>query len=1177
MKLRLLTALLLCLPFLVRAQQGNHVVFEANKNQWPSQVQYMADVHGGRVFFENNRFTVALHSLEDLDKAHENSHRDKTDMRNAVIRSHAYHLAFAGANMNPTIVGEQRQMAYRNYFIGNDSSKWASNVPLYNGITYNNLYDGIDLRVYGNGTDLEYEYVVDPGADPSQLMQVYDGLLFVRVAKNGTLQLGTSIGEVTEQQPVAWQVIDGVKKMVRCKFYQRNSNGQPTIGFAFPDGYDKNYELIIDPVLVAATYSGATMTNYGHCATYDAQGNIYTGCISFGQGYPVTAGAFQTVFSGATDFGISKLNPNGSALLYATYIGGSDSDYPHSMVVNAAGELFVYGSTYSSNFPVTAGAFDPTYNNAPNSFMTDIVVAKLNATGTALLGSTYVGGNGSDGNNSIYVNYGDTYRGEIILDGAGDPYIASFTQSSNFPVTAGCFDNSLGGTQDGVVFKMNSTLTAMTWATYLGGSQDDGAYGLCLSSTGDVYVAGATASSNFPVLPGTVFPTYQGGTYDGFVTLLTGNGSAMGTSTYFGTPMQDEVFFLDVDASDNVYIYGQSTGSVPTTAGVYSNPGSPQFITKLDPGLFSVLVSTVFGDGSSASITPTAFMVDVCDHIYAAGWGSVTNYPVSANCIQPTTDGNDFYLLVLDQNATALMYATYFGANGGWEHVDGGTSRFDPNGIVYEAICQGASNMTTTANAWSPNNQVGSWDVAVFKIDFQAVGVMAQAVAAPSDTLCVNQVASFSNGSLNASDYIWDFGDASSLDTNAAPTHIYTSAGTYTVTLIAIDSTSCNFADTTFLVMTILPEPLVNLGNDSTYCGPINRTLNATSPGCTYQWSTGATSATINVTTPGTYWVEVDNGSCQAHDTIQLTSFLPPNLGSDTLVCPGQTVLLDAGNPGSTYSWNTGATTQTITAATTGVYWVDVSSGSCSFRDSITVTVAVVPQPNLGNDTAICPGATLTLAVTDPNASYSWSDNSSDMTMLVDTAGTYYVTAYVGTCTASDTMNVAFLSYVNLGHDVSLCDATSGLLLDAGNPGSQYQWNTGATTQSITVEEPGTYWVNVVNNSNCPLHDTIEVSGDFGGGMMYVPNCFTPNKDGKNDYFCAVSSGVTKFHMQIFNRWGQLIFESESINDCWDGTYKGAPVQEDVYVVKISYSSICNGGQEFVKISHVAVLPGNHK
>jgi gliding motility-associated-like protein len=1140
------------------------VRFEQNLQQWPAQVLFSTDVTGGRIFFEQQQFTVSLYSLSDLEESHHDAHEKGSDRNKAMIAGHAYRQKFIGARTDASLQGKDKRSEIVNYFKGNDPAKWSSNVPVFNGVQYTGLYSGINLDVYSSGGKLKYDYIVQAGADASQILVQYEGIDQLQLRENALI-LTTSIGEVIEEKPFAYQIIAGKKTEVACVYVLKNGK----VSFEFPNGYDNTQPLVIDPILVSATYSGSVSTNYGHCATYDAAGNIYTGAISFGPGYPITVGAFQAVFGGQIDIAISKLDPQGSNLIFATYIGGTDGDYPHSMFVDGNNELFIYGSTRSSNFPTTVGAYDQTFNGA--GFDVDIVVSKLNTTGTMMLGSTFVGGSGMDGSNAVWGNYGDTYRGEIICDGAGNPYIASFSASANFPTTPGAYDQTQNGMQDAVFFKMNTTLTALTWSTFMGGSLDDAGYSLRLASTGDLYVCGTTMSNNLPTIGGTLFPSYQGGTKDGFVALLTNNGGSLATSTYFGTSGDDNTYFMDLDNNGDVYIYGSSTNSIPTTVGVYSNPGSPHYITKIDPALTSVIYSTVFGDGSLMStISPTAFMVDVCQNVYAAGWGQTTGYPVSGNAIQPTTDGSDFYLLVLQKDAIAMTYATYFGANGGWEHVDGGTSRFDPNGIVYEAICQGAMNMTTTATAYSPTNLAGSYDVAVFKIDFQAVGVNATANAS-ADTVCVNQLVTYTNGSINAVQYLWDFGDGSPLDTNMIPSHIYTTPGTYTVILVAIDSASCNIADTVTFPITVLAQPAINLGNDTTICGPFNLTLTATNVGCTYTWSTGANTPTINVNAAGIYWVIADNGYCQATDTIDISVFSLPNIGSDTSLCLGQQLVLDAGNPGSNYTWNTGATTQTIQVNTTGIYWVDVSSGNCSFRDSITVNFLPVPVVNLGNDTAICPGGQFSLDAGNPGSSYVWSNGDVTQVSQIDTAGMVSVTVSLGNCVSSDSMNVEFLPSVDLGRDVSLCDLTNGAVLDAGFPGSQYLWSTGATTQQITVFESGTYYVDIVNASQCALSDTIELTGDAGGGIIYVPNSFTPNNDGKNECFHPVASGVTEFQMMIFNRWGQLIFVSNDYYDCWDGTYKGTLVQEDVYVVKMQYKTLCSD-KLLQKITHVAVI-----
>jgi gliding motility-associated-like protein len=294
---------------------------------------------------------------------------------------------------------------------------------------------------------------------------------------------------------------------------------------------------------------------------------------------------------------------------------------------------------------------------------------------------------------------------------------------------------------------------------------------------------------------------------------------------------------------------------------------------------------------------------------------------------------------------------------------------------------------------------------------------------------------------------------------------------------------------------------------------------------------------------------------------MNIVAFAAPDIGSDTVVCTGTILLLDAGNPGSTYLWSTGSTSQTITVGTTGLYWVDVTSGSCTFRDSIDIQVLSVQQPNLGVDTAMCPGSQLT-----------WQDGSTGQTFTADSAGTYWVTSAIGNCTLSDTVIVAYLASVELGSELSLCDVDQGITLDAGNPGSQYVWSTGATTQMITVTEAGSYYVDIINSSNCALTDTIDITGELGGGTMYVPNTFTPNGNNRNDVFYCYGTGIIEFKMQIYDRWGMLLFESTSMTNGWDGRYNGNLVQQDTYVVKITYRTECGDMNTHKEIRHVNVL-----
>lgn len=918
--------------------------FKENKNQWAGQVLFKAGIKGGSVFLEKQKLVYALYSLEDLDNIHTKGHHSRGfDKKTQPVRCHALYVHFLNANQNAGINPVNRLPEYYNYFTGNDPSKWASGVNAYKEVQYKNMYRNIDMNIYGNGQNLKYDFVVNTGGNPSLINLLYEGQSSIHLS-GGNLVIATSVGDLVEQKPYAYQTTAAGKNPVKCEFLLSRDG---KLSFSFPEGYNSRLPLVIDPVVIASTYSGSAAETYGHCATYDSSGNIYTAGECFDIGYPVTAGAFQTFFGGGmVDIAISKLNPTGSALIYATYIGGPDDDYPHSLFVHDNGELYVLGSTDGA-YPITPGCYDNTFNGS-----TDIVVSRFNAAGTALIGSTYVGGSDDDGQNwglNISYNYGDGYRGEIIVDAAGNAYIASCTVSGDFPVTAGAYNQTLAGDQDACVFKLNPALTSLTWSTFLGGSTDDVAFGLRLDAANDVYVTGATTSSDFPTAAGVYQPAYQGGTADGFVSHLITNGSALDLSTFYGTSGFDMAYFLDLDAGNNVYVYGVTNGTITPTAGTYANPGSGQFISKLNPSLNTIAYTTVFGNGlpnnyGTGEFSPSAFMVDMCGNIYASGWGMVDTYPVSPNAVQPSTDNEDFYLIVLGNNAGSLVYATYYGNPNEWEHVDGGTSRFDKKGRVYQAVCEGSSGFPATPGAYSPNNMTGEYDIAVFKIDFESVGVTAQAQASPNDTICAGGSVAFGNTSINSVDYIWNFGDGSPTDTTVTPAHTYVSAGTYTASLIAIDSAGCNVSDTVYLIIEVLQQPMVVITGDTLVCQGEIFTLTA-SGGNTYQWSNGATTSSITAVaaTTVTYSVMVSNTTCSNAAASTLTVNPGPTAVAYTnvTIIQGQDTALSASGGGA-YLWNNGSTDSTITVSPTltTMYCVTVTDANgCTDDSCVTVTV----------------------------------------------------------------------------------------------------------------------------------------------------------------------------------------------------------------------------------------------
>ena len=315
---------------------------------------------------------------------------------------------------------------------------------------------------------MKYDFIVHAGGNVNDIKISYEGTDEMNVS-NSCVHIKTSVGEIIEAPPFSYQKTDWNIAQVKCK-YELNNN---LLKFKLIENYNSSKDLIIDPTLVFSTYTGSTADNFGYTATYDDAGNLYMGgyvnTVQFGGAYPTTAGAFQIAFGGGTstsgiqfpcDMGITKFNATGTALIYSTYLGGNDNETPHSLFVNTNNQLCVYGRTYSPNFPVTAGAYDPTYNGDA-----DMSVTVFNLNGTALIGSTYIGGTGMDGVNydpteyllgNLKFNYGDDARGEIICDLANNIYVGSCTYSSNFPVTPGAFQTAYGGMQDGCVFKLNA-------------------------------------------------------------------------------------------------------------------------------------------------------------------------------------------------------------------------------------------------------------------------------------------------------------------------------------------------------------------------------------------------------------------------------------------------------------------------------------------------------------------------------------------------------------------------------------------------------------------------------------------------------------------------------------------------------------------------------------------------
>ncbi|MBH8560215.1 DUF7948 domain-containing protein [Hymenobacter negativus] len=762
--LLLVLAVLLAPP--ARAQESARTIeFVENRGQWDAPARYAAQVaSGARLFVEKTGLTYALTAgLPGHGPA-------KTARANGRLPAHGLRLEFVQPSAAATLApeAETEVPGRRHYLRGTAAARWATDVRAWRQLRYRQLWAGIDFLLKESSTyQFEYDLLLSPGADPTRAQWRYRGADGLRLdPATGQLRVQTSAGVLSDFRPEAWQTdpATGARQPVACAFVLRGEVVSFKLGT-----YDASRPLVIDPAVQFASYTGSPVENWGFAATHDAAGNLYTAGVVFEAGYPVTTGAYQTAFAGSTDIAIMKFTTSATgpgARAWATYVGGNNLEFPHSLLVNERNELVLLGTTASPDFPTTTTALSralrggpaiaPFGNNSPFvlSSGSDLVLTRLSANGGRLRASTYLGGTGTDGlldpaaaTPRLRHNYGDAFRGDLALDPQGNVYVASVTGSADFPgLVPG---NYWGGSSDGLVTSLDSSFSRVRWTTLLGGAGADAAYSLQREDAGgELLVAGGTTS---PSLAGATggYQAAPGGGVDGYVARLRPDGTLQ-QSTYLGTSAYDQAFFVRQGPGGQVYVLGQTLD--PAWPGLdatrYHTAQGQQFIQQLASNLRSSVFATVFGSGrTTTDISPTAFGVDCYGRILLAGWGggldpnngSTTGLPVTANALQNNTDSQDFYLMQLSDGARVLDYATFFGTSAD-DHVDGGTSRFDAQGILYQAVCAcdqggagtGSLPIPPGAFTYAAANGAPRCNNAAFKFAF-----LAAASPAGTDTLSV--------------------------------------------------------------------------------------------------------------------------------------------------------------------------------------------------------------------------------------------------------------------------------------------------------------------------------------------------------------------------------------------------------------------------------------------------------
>lgn len=1190
---------------------GPAASFTANEGQWDARIRYAAQLHNAALFLEADAITVALrqplsHPLPAT----------------ALPRCHAYRMTFPGAQATLP-QGTRQQPGYSNYLLGSDPARWHSRVPSYSLVTYPDIYPGIDLEILSAQGALKYNFRVAPGADPAAVSIAYSGTDGIRVDRKGNLIVRTSVRDIVELRPYVYQMAGGKEVEVASRWEVRDSVARIALG-----PHDPKLPLVIDPVLIFSTYTGAIADNWGTTAAYDSEKNAYTAGLIFDIGYPTSLGAYQMTPGGGVDIGIFKFDTLGTQRLYATYLGGSSSDMPHSLFVNTFDELIIFGTTGSSDFPVTPTAYQTAFaGGMPINYLSatipypngsDIFVSRLSADGTSLQASTYIGGSGNDGlnyrnhynnnylvtmqgNDSLYYNYGDGARGEIITDNLNNIYLGSTTFSTDFPVSPNALQANRGGRQDGIVLKLDHNLRNLLWGTYFGGAGDDAVYSIDVDSAYNLLICGGTNSRNLPTTPGTIQTAYGGGNADGFVAKISYNGDRLIASTFIGANDYDQLYFVRTGRHDEVFLFGQTApGSSMTfirNAG-YSVTGAGMLLARLKPDLSAYVWSTTFGTPGRVNLSPTAFAADICNRVYAAGWGrdfvgyagrqwytaGTTGMETTTTAWSDSTDGQDFYILSLDRDAQQLEYATFFGelhdpslgsSRGGGDHVDGGTSRFDRLATLYQSVCASCGNTNAfpiTPGAWSDTNAASNCNNALFRFNVTDNFPVAEFIPPPAG--CAPYSVQFRNTGRGSA-FHWDFGDGTT-STLRNPTHTFAQGGIYTVTLIARLPDGCSDADTQRHTLHVLGtgqhlEPLISCNGSPVQIGPQPQI------GATYQWLTpGVSDPTVAnpwVTQAGTYLLRISATGCTEVDTFEVHTYtLTEPIQTHPISCHdsadgGITIRITAGlDPDSISLYITppipfthnGNRTLTASDVPPGTYRISVSGYGCLVEHDITIDNPAQPEYTKRVSDPLCTDSCTGWI----HINYSPNGVPTDTIIRGLCEGSHVTMLTSDGCPIVDTTEItrnhaldgfrawADSTDIYLGQHITL-HATD-------IPGATYQWTpsatidrpTAANTTATPVDTITTYTV-TATSSNCTATDSITIRAKLltcGEPDFHIPNAFTPNGDGINDVLDLSSSVLSELSIAIFNRWGQCVFRCDNPSDCrWDGRFNNTDCLPGVY------------------------------
>lgn len=683
--------------------------FEANQGQADPRVKFLARGSGSELFLANTEAVLVLTKRVESDTdAPENpqsisSLASGRAKRPARVQSTALRFSLVNANSDARVSGLDRQPGTSSYFIGNDPNRWVTAAPNYSRVKYRGVYAGVDLQYYGSGRNLEFDFDIAPQADPSQIRLKIDGAKALTASTNGDVAIATASGDVRLNRPEIYQLKRNQREKVEGN-YVLAANNEITLELG---RYDHNRALIFDPVIQYSTFLGGTTSDSANGIFVDTNGNAYITGTTSSTDFPVTSGTVQSnLRSTHSNAFISKLSANGAVLLYSTYLGGSGAagDIANGIAVDSQGDAYVTGSTSSADFPVV----NPLQGTL-NSASTNAFVSELNPTATALLYSTYLGGSGANGDSAA----------SIAVDSSGSAYVTGMTSSKDFPLQGPIQNMLKSAGSTGFVTKLSPSGSALVYSTYLGGSGlGDTPLAITLDSSADAFVAGATASADFPTTTGSFQPTNNSAGDNAFLSEINPSGSALTYSTYLGgSNLNGGVgTSVSLDSNGAAYMTGTTSASdfpVTPNSAEPTAPGSNQhaFVSKINPAGqgHSDLVYSTYLSGSNGTDAGLGIAVDSGGSANITGFATSTDFPATHGAIQaaPKSAGGNAFITRLSSDGSMFLYSSTLGGSNAKGDVGDGIA-LDTSGSAYIAGQTFSSDFPTTSGALLPNFRASS-------------------------------------------------------------------------------------------------------------------------------------------------------------------------------------------------------------------------------------------------------------------------------------------------------------------------------------------------------------------------------------------------------------------------------------------------------------------------------------